>query len=266
MKIIIIGASFNVGYKIFTDALSKNIPVIGTYYKNKKPKLIYFDIFKDKLRQKLNIEEDDIVIIVSGISNESLFKKKKKYSQSFNLKLFNLVKDLKKLNTNIFFISSESVFDGINNSVFDKSKVCSSTLYGKSKIKIEKILSSYKKSCILRLSNIVPFDKSSLNCVIKKTYISLQQKKCYMAYDNFISLISNKDISKLIYKIIKKRWYLKYKFLNITNSKNLIARSLLAKKIKKASKLNEKMHFEICAFEDIKNKINKGNFKFLSKN
>ena len=26
------------------------------------------------------------------------------------------------------------------------------------------------------------------------------------------------------------------------------------------------MHFEICAFEDIKNKFNKGNFKFLSKN
>ena len=35
MKIIIIGASFNVGYKIFTDALSKNIPIVGTYYKNK---------------------------------------------------------------------------------------------------------------------------------------------------------------------------------------------------------------------------------------
>ena len=53
MKTYIIGSSGVIGYNLFQYLKKKNIDVVGTYFNNKKPNLVKFNILKNKITKKI---------------------------------------------------------------------------------------------------------------------------------------------------------------------------------------------------------------------
>ena len=252
MKIIIIGASGVIGYQLFLTFKSRGKKVIGTYSNNKKKGLKKFYILSDRINKFVKINEEDIVILLTAISNPTFGYKNPNISKNINIVATKkIIDDLKIIGCKLYFMSSVEVFDGRKGNYSENSLPNPLNLYGKQKFYIEKyIKKNLKNYCIMRTSFIVGKDPNQ-RCPVKLTYDTLLQPEAKMAKDNFFAITSVEDLCKIIFILIFNKKLSDLKICHLS-SKERISRVNLANDVLKFSKHGFKMNFKNTLFKFIK--------------
>jgi len=144
MKILIIGGSGVIGWKLneyFSQFTNK---VFSTYLKNNPhiKNCFQLDITDKestiKLISKIN---PDVVIHTAALTNVDLCQSNKLLADSINVHgTANIVDGCKITKSNLIFVSSSFVFDGRKNQFFEDDKTCPTTYYGITKTRAEQIV------------------------------------------------------------------------------------------------------------------------------
>lgn len=251
MNVYIIGSSGAIGFSLF-KFLKKKIKVTGTFYKNKKPGLISFELGNNNSENQLikKLKPNDIVFFLSSYTEVSwVFKNKKK---SLKLNFYLTKKFLSKLikkNIKFFYFSSAEVFNGKKGFYNEKSKINPVNFYGKLKLRIEEFLkkTKYKNYHIIRLGRIIDMSKN-YRCMIEDCYNILLTSNAKMASDNLFTITHQNDFNKAILKVVKKRSL--PKILHICSG-HVISRTKFADVIIKASSRSNNMKYKMCRFKEI---------------
>ena len=134
MKVLIVGGSGKIG-KFLQNS---NKIFFFTYFKNKIPNGIKFDLCKDNISllvKKYNINK---IVLLSAISDPDECYKNKKKSYLINVKYTkNLISKIKNNDIHLIFISTEFVYSGKKGNYSENSKSYPINLYGKQKLLIE---------------------------------------------------------------------------------------------------------------------------------
>ncbi len=264
-KILVIGASSSIGKSLLK--LDKKNKFLGTYFKNKKKKLIQFDPSKKKISEFFDLKKISVVVLLQGISKNEECIKNKKFSNFTNIELNKImINDLIFHDIPFVFFSTEWVYSGKNKFSSERSKVSPVNLYAKQKLSVEKyILKKANKFFILRLAKTysnIPEDNSFVNNwnrILKQKKIEF---KCYQ--DQFFSPIYSGDIYRFI--ILSQRMK-KYGLYNFGGSERFSRLQCLEiflklKKIKKYSLIKQNVPKKVP--RDVSMNINKllaANFK-----
>ncbi len=249
-RIIIIGGSGLIGSSLNSYLLKKDFKVIATYANNFSDGMVKFDFTKDKLKNIFkDISKDDIFIILSAYGNPSWIAENKEKAYDLNVKhTINLINEISKIGSKIYFMSSVEVFDGTSQTNYESTKPNPLNYYGETKFQVEEYLKERIKNYhIIRTGWNVGINLKS-RCVISLTYETLLKKDAKMATDNSFTITHVDDLTEAISKIIFSN---DKKILHLCSSK-VISRTQLADLIIKMSLNRKKMSYKETLFSEIK--------------
>lgn len=251
MKNLVFGASGYLGNHLYNFLSQKEKKVYGTYFRNKKKGLIYFDISKMQINSLKFIDSIDYVFIMSAI-NSNVNDTKKNLSKTLKINLNGtkrLLEDCSRHDLIPVYISSDGVFDGKKGNYNEKDVLNSINHYGKIKKKIEKFITKkFNNYLIIRVSKVFGLKKND-KTLITSTFNNMKKKKrVFYADDQFFSPIYIYELCKYVYFLIK----LKKKGIFHLSSIQSTSRYEIAKKIKQK--------FALKKVQIIKKPINKFNF------
>ncbi len=248
-KVYVIGASGLIGGALYTNLKKKKFYTIGTYSKNKEEDLVFFDLLETNYSLFREIDNEDVIFLMTAYSNPNWISKNKKQAKLLNYEMTKRFIDyLSPKNPKIVFMSSVEIFDGTKGSYIEEDNPNPLNYYGQLKLKIEEYLkSNYKNYCIVRTGWNVGLSKKS-RCVVQLTYETLCNPNAKMATDNFFSLAKIEDTAETLSKLIENN---STKIIHIC-SDEMISRVYLAELIMKNSSKSKLMKFNECLFKDIK--------------
>ena len=204
-KILVIGASGNIGYPLYQN-LKNNFNTVGTYKDNIKKNLIKFDVNKDKLSVILKKDKFTDLILCQGLINFNEISKNPKLAKKTNFdSLILQLKSIKKENEDlkIIYFSSESIFDGHKGNYSERSKPKPILDYGLHKFKVENFIrEKFKNYLIFRISKVYDTNNKQ-SSLITNWYKQLKRnEKIILATDNFLTPIHIDDLLKFVVKLI----------------------------------------------------------------
>ena len=251
MKNLIFGASGYLGNHLYNFLSQKEKKVYGTYFRNKKKGLIYFDISKMKINSLKFIDSIDYAVIMSAVnSNVNDTNKNLNKTLKINLnKTKKLLEDCLKYGLTPVYISSDGVFDGKKGNYEENDVLNSLNHYGKIKKKIEKfIIKKFNNYLIIRVSKVFGLQKNDKTLITSIFNEMKKKRKVFFSDDQFFSPIYVFDLCKYIYFLIK----FKNKGIFHLSSIQSTSRYEVAKKIKQK--------FALKKVKIIRKPINKFNF------
>lgn len=200
-SILIVGASGLIGQHTYDFLKSEGKEVIGTYNKNKREGLIYFDLFDSSL-SSLPLEKISHTLICSAITNLDECKKNPEYSYEVNvIGIEKLISKLIQKKTTPIFMSSGAVFDGIQGGYTEKSERNPISLYGNQKVEVEDFIIHHTRDyLIIRPGKICDFNKMFLDWLEKYK----REDTILCANDEKQSFTSPGDIAKAIALLIER--------------------------------------------------------------
>ena len=258
--------------------------ILGKYFIKKYKNKFDFRIFKKRIEKNKDVEfwikknkNIKIFIHMAAIASISEASKSTKKTYLINtLSSIKLLKLIKRLNLShlkyFLFISSSHVYKPSFNPISENSKKLPASIYGHSKLKVEKYINNNTKNFnfqigVARIFNYYSKDQKKGFFIpdIKKK-ISYSKKKIYFEKVNTFRDYSNIDfINKILYFMIKNKIS---KPLNVGSGKSINLKNII-NQIKKKMNSNIKIDFEKKKYPGLvsntkllrklgfKNKINK---------
>lgn len=204
---LIIGASGYIGKNIY-NSFSKNEKVIGTYHKNWKEGLIYFNLENPNLENlDIDLKSVSYALICSSITKPDDCKKNEDNSYKVNVEgTTKLIQQLFQKRIVPVFFSSEYVFDGKKGNYTESDKTAPNTIYGIQKKEIENLLLQTKKeSLILRLSKVFGLERGD-GTILTSTIDQLKRnEKIKCATDQIFSPIYIWDLVNALELALDKK-------------------------------------------------------------
>jgi len=251
-KILITGGAGYVGSKLATKLVSMNFEVtvvdILKFTSNSLNHLFQFKNFKfikgnvkDKKLMKKLIKKNEFIIPLAALVGAPLCEKNKNEAISINLKSINfLVKNLTSKNKIIYLTTNSGYGVGEKNKYCDeKSPLNPISLYGRTKVDAEKIISKYKNSVCFRLATVFGYSYRMRTDLLVNNFVykAIKDKKLKI-YEphfrrNYIHI--NDVVDGIIYAITNFN-KLKSNVYNLGLSSANLTKYMLARKIKKKLK------------------------------
>jgi len=203
-KTIIIGSSGKIGSFFF---LKRKKNQILTYYKNKFPGGIKFDLNSDNIYPLIKKYKIDKAVILSAYSDPDFCKKNKRISNKLNIiKTKKLIEALVWHKIYFIFFSSEQVFDGKKGNYKEEDLPNPISLYGKQKYIIENFIKKMTQNyCIFRIAKTYDnnvHDNTLISDFLKK---SKDKSLVYAAKDQKFSPLYVFDLVKITNFFLKKK-------------------------------------------------------------
>ena len=248
-RIIIIGASGLIGSHLSSELVRNKIKTIPTCFSKNLKDMVKFDFTKDELVNIIDSpNEQDIFVILAAAGNPNWIANNKDEAYMINVEATkNLINQISKFKSKIYFMSSVEVFDGTQESLLESSKPNPLNYYGETKLIIENYLeANYSNYHVIRTGWNTGINLSS-RCVIKMTYETLLKENARMATDNSFTITHVEDLASSLAKIIFTN---KRKIIHLC-CPEIITRNELADKIISQSKKKNKMNYKKCLFSEI---------------
>ena len=163
-KMLVIGGTSLLGYKLLSN--TNNFELYASYNKNlinlKNVETLKIDITNIKNCEKILNLKPDIIINTAAITNVDYCEKFEKNAFDVNVTgTKNIAKIAEKLGSKLIHISTDAVFSGSKKFYVEEDKPNPISVYGKTKLESEKIISKVNDSVILRPSVLfgwIPFE------------------------------------------------------------------------------------------------------------
>jgi dTDP-4-dehydrorhamnose reductase len=250
LSFLIIGASGYMGHHLF-EQLVKKYPVFGTFSSNPFPGGIHFDLIKPAT-QDLPFSKVEYAVIFSAVSKIDFCKSHPELSREINVEgVQNLLIKLKEKKVFPIYISSDSVYPGINGGYGENSEGPAVNVYGEHRREIEKFIHDYfQRYCILRFSKVVGYDDNKSDLLSDLYGKIISGKVLKLVQDQNFQIVSLSDMAAVIERVALK---------NITGTFNIatpetLSRKELAERLanRLAKKIREiqELPFDYFNFED----------------
>ena len=163
-KMLVIGGTSLLGYKLLSN--TNNFEIYASYNKNlinlKNVETLKIDITNIKNCEKILNLKPDIIINTAAITNVDYCEKFERNAFDVNVTgTKNIAKIAEKLGSKLIHISTDAVFSGSKKFYVEEDKPNPISIYGKTKLESEKIVSEVTDSVILRPSVLfgwIPFE------------------------------------------------------------------------------------------------------------
>ena len=163
-KMLVIGGTSLLGYKLLSN--TNDFELYASYNKNlinlKNVETLKIDITNIKNCEKILNLKPDIIINTAAITNVDYCEKFEKNAFDVNVTgTKNIAKIAEKLGSKLIHISTDAVFSGSKKFYVEEDKPNPISIYGKTKLESEKIISKVNDSVILRPSVLfgwIPFE------------------------------------------------------------------------------------------------------------
>ena len=163
-KMVVIGGTSLLGYKLLSN--TNDFELYASYNKNiinlKNVETLKIDITNKKNCEKIFDVKPDIIINTAAITNVDYCEKFEKNAFDVNVTgTKNIAKIAEKLGSKFIHISTDAVFSGNKKFYVEEDKPNPISVYGKTKLESEKIISKVNDSVILRPSVLfgwIPFE------------------------------------------------------------------------------------------------------------
>ena len=163
-KMLVIGGTSLLGYKLLSN--TNDFELYASYNKNiinlKNVETLKIDITNKKNCEKIFDLKPDIIINTAAITNVDYCEKFEKNAFDVNVTgTKNIAKIAEKLGSKLIHISTDAVFSGSKKFYVEEDKPNPISVYGKTKLESEKIISKVNDSVILRPSVLfgwIPFE------------------------------------------------------------------------------------------------------------
>lgn len=203
MRIIIIGASGNIGHQLYSDACARGLKVVGTRYRRNAPNLQSFDILTDSLEDLVtDLGSGDCVYLLSAAINPNLVFAKPKESRRLNVDAaIRTIDCAMRHSAKLVYVSTELVFSGETGGYVESAAPAPTTEYGRQKLEVEEYIRTMSGSwSILRTGATVSYREGD-NCPVAKTFYTLMTEGAKMAVGNVFSLTDVRDTSRALLKL-----------------------------------------------------------------
>ena len=163
-KMLVIGGTSLLGYKLLSN--TNDFELYASYNKNiinlKNVETLKIDITNKKNCEKIFDVKPDIIINTAAITNVDYCEKFERNAFDVNVTgTKNIAKIAEKLGSKLIHISTDAVFSGSKKFYVEEDKPNPISVYGKTKLESEKIISKVNDSVILRPSVLfgwIPFE------------------------------------------------------------------------------------------------------------
>ena len=236
MKVLVTGASGQLGYDVVNELLLRGFDAYGT---DIVPSKNDFKVFVVDLSNKHSFEElintisPDVIIHCAGWTAVDDAEKNENFQKVFSANVLstkNIVSVCGEKNIKMIYISTDYVFDGKGDKAWEEDckAFAPQNIYGLSKLCGEYIVSStIKNYFIVRIS--WAFGINGKNFI--KTMLSLKDKGCKeinVVSDQIGSLTYTKDLAKLLADMITTD---KYGCYHVTNSGDYVSWATIAREV-----------------------------------
>ena len=163
-KMLVIGGTSLLGYKLLSN--TNDFELYASYNKNlinlKNVETLKIDITNKKKCEKIFDLKPDIIINTAAITNVDYCEKFERNAFDVNVTgTKNIAEIAEKLGSKLIHISTDAVFSGSKKIYVEEDKPNPISVYGKTKLESEKIISKVNDSVILRPSVLfgwIPFE------------------------------------------------------------------------------------------------------------
>lgn len=233
----------NIGYEVtVVDVLKFSSKSLNHLFSNRNFHFIKGDVRNKKLMKKL-VEKNEFIIPLAALVGAPLCKKYKKEAVSVNLNSIKfLMKLVSKRKKKVIYLTTNSGYG-----VGEKNKYCDEnsplkpiSLYGRTKVKAEKIVMSYNNSIGFRLATVFGYSYRMRTDLLVNNFVfkSLNEKKLTLYEPHFRrNYIHVDDVVDGIVYSIKNFIHLRTNVYNLGLSSANLTKYMLAKKIKDKIKL-----------------------------
>jgi len=249
MRIVIIGASGNIGHQLYSDACARGLKVVGTCYQRTAPNLHSFNLLTDNLEDLVtDLGPNDCVYLLSAVVNPNWVFAKPKESRRLNVDAAIRTIDCAMRHfAKLVYVSTELVFSGETGGYAESAAPAPTTEYGRQKLEVEEYIRTLSGSwSILRTGATVSYREGD-NCPIAKTFYTLLTENAKMAIDNVFSLTDVRDTSRTLLKLADREGNGIYHAVG----QPPISRIEMASAIIEMSKYGSKMRFAEVEFDAI---------------
>ena len=217
-KMLVIGGTSLLGYKLLSN--TNDFELYASYNKNlinlKNVETLKIDITNKKNCEKIFDLKPDIIINTAAITNVDYCEKFERNAFDVNVTgTKNIAKIAEKLGVKLIHISTDAVFSGSKKFYVEEDKPNPISVYGKTKLESEKIISKVNDSVILRPSVLfgwIPFEYIKTKDESRKTMNFGLWVLDQLYKNNKMSIVNDQintptladNLAENILKIIKK--------------------------------------------------------------
>jgi dTDP-4-dehydrorhamnose reductase len=179
MKVLVLGASGQIGYSLFQQISCLNVECIGTYSSYTDPDLMYLNITDyHTVQQYIKDFEPNIVFLPACVTNVDQCESQPDFTSSVNvLAVKNIVDTMTNIHTKLIYFSTDFVFDGNEGFYDENSQPNPINEYGRQKFCAEQyIVEHLKNYAIIRTSSVYGAEQQKKNFICR-LLTGLQQNK-----------------------------------------------------------------------------------------
>jgi dTDP-4-dehydrorhamnose reductase len=210
MKILVIGGSSILGYKLLQLFIKKNISVEYTFYKTKIPVKNGHELDIRNETDVMNVIDKikpTHVILVAALTNLDLCESNHDLADSINVKsVENVITACKKAKSKLIYVSTSFVYNGEKIEYYEDDPIKPATYYGKTKGKAEELVrKSGLKFLILRTDALYDWiEKWQRDNSVTRALKSLREGKILREVNDWYNTPTYvKDFVTATFKLIK---------------------------------------------------------------
>ena len=207
--ILIVGASGYIGNYLFSQFKKEGFDVLGTYFKNKKEGMLYFDLASMGIDELKGINDVRYVIIAAA-ANAKIDESRIHWEYNYKVNVLstkNLIDYCFKHGIIPIYLSSDGVFDGVKGNYKETDERKPVNCYGKIRFEVENhLINSKKPFVILRSGRIFGTDIKDGTLITGMLRSMKNGKSLKCAADNVFTPTYIKDLFDFVKFIIGKKY------------------------------------------------------------
>jgi dTDP-4-dehydrorhamnose reductase len=241
LSFLIIGASGYMGHHLYEQLVEKYL-TFGTYSSNPFPDGIPFDLIKSA-PQSLPFAEVEYAVIFSAVSKIDFCKSHPELSREINVEgVQNLLMKLKEKKIFPIYVSSDSVYPGVNGNYGEDSGGPAVNVYGGHRRGIEKFIHDhFQRYCVLRFSKVVGYDDNRSDLLSDLYGKIITGKVLKLVQNQRFQVVSLSDMAEVIEQVARK---------NITGIFNIATPETVSRK-ELAERLANRLAIEIQEIQEL---------------
>ena len=207
MKLLIIGASGQVGHQIMTLARQEGHETVGTYSAHPEPDLVQLDLRSSAECEKRIPEiRPDAVLCVGAMTNVELCETEADLAHRINVQgPLACARAAGKIGAKFVYFSTEYVFDGRSGPYTEESPVNPINVYGRSKADAETALAlTHPSALIIRTTVVYGFDRQGKNFVYQLLARAKKGEPMRVPTDQISSPTYNEDLAAATLRLTEK--------------------------------------------------------------
>ncbi|MBU2530017.1 MAG: dTDP-4-dehydrorhamnose reductase, partial [Elusimicrobia bacterium] len=208
-KILIIGADGQVGKHLYSSAKKDgNFEVVGTCIDPENSQLsdfVYLDLTKPQtIKDAFELIKPEIVILCSAMTHVDNCERYKEEAWKINVEgARHIAENCKAFNCRLVFYSSEYVFDGTKGPYSEDDDTNPTSVYGKTKLEGEKIISNLKDSLIIRTTVVYSYEPEGKNFLMQVLRKGALKEKMNIVSDQYSNPTNAGELADFTLELIK---------------------------------------------------------------